>query len=62
MLMESIGKLYDANERWKNEVKRHFDVTVEKIRHDLQGANKDQIENLEDRLDRLEKHAGLVPA
>src|SRR5437588_7572139 len=53
MLMEQIGRLYDANEHWKDEVieetKRHFDLTVETIRHDLLGVGKDRIENHEGR-------------
>ncbi|MBI1812506.1 hypothetical protein HY285_02600 [Candidatus Peregrinibacteria bacterium] len=84
MLMEHMGKLYDRiaqseksiekkmekklEEKFE-ETKRHFDVTVEKIRHDLKGANKDQIEVLKDRstshekrIVRLEQHAGLVAA
>ena len=66
-LMDSIGKLYDANECWKDEIIRHFDVTVENIRHDLEGANKDDIELLKDaknrraeRIQRLERHVGIV--
>jgi hypothetical protein len=31
-------------------VKRHFDVAVETIRHDLVGANKDEIASLKDRV------------
>ncbi|MBI3331406.1 hypothetical protein HYZ99_00415 [Candidatus Peregrinibacteria bacterium] len=42
------------------ELKRHFDVTVETIRHDLLGANKDDIEVLKDRVTRLEDHTGLI--
>lgn len=82
LLMEEIGKLYDATERWKdeladktqrwqllsaNEVKQHFDLVVEQIRHDLLAANREQIELLRDRTDghanritRLEQHAGYV--
>lgn len=70
MLMDSIGKLYDANERWKDEVmsdvKRHFDVVVEQIRHDLKGANREAIEvhkdrtnDHETRIGRLEARAGI---
>ena len=81
MLMGQIGRLYDANERWKDEIigtvdaridgkikaseertKRHFDVVVEDIRHDLEGANKDEIEVTKDRVTRLEKHTGLMAA
>ncbi len=71
MLMGEIGKLYDANERWKDEIlgtnqqrkeeiKRHFDLTVETIRHDLQGANRDRIENHEDRIVRIEQRLKIV--
>ena len=60
--MESIGKLYDANERWKDELKEHFDLKVEVIRHDLLGVNRERIENHEDRLIRLERHTGVTAA
>lgn len=81
MLMDEIGKLYDANQRWKDEVietldgridgriaasekrmKHHFDLAVETIRADLVGANKDRIENHEQRLTRLERHVGIASA
>lgn len=62
MLMKEIGKLYDAQDRWKEEIRRHFDLTVETIRHDLRGANKDEIVALKDRVSRLERHTGLVAA
>jgi hypothetical protein len=66
----TIKELYDANERWKdeilNEVKRHFDVAVEDIRHDLEGANRDEIDVLKDskrdhekRITRLEQNVGV---
>jgi len=65
-----IQRLYDAIERWKgeilSEVKQHFDVVVEQIRHDLLGANRDEIDVLKDRTNanesrilRLEVHAGI---
>jgi len=82
LLMAELGKLYDATERWKNELadksqrqqvlsvsemKQHFDLTVEQIRHDLLAANREQIELLRDRseghenrITRLEQHAGYV--
>ena len=92
-LMESIGNLYQAHERWMNqhltgqeefrdeilksvrrnrtesvdEMKRHFDVVVEDIRHDLVGANRDEVVSLrnsrvdhEQRLLRLERYIGFV--
>ena len=71
MLMSEIGKLYDANHRWKDEItrqigdseqrtKRHFDLAVEHIRAELLGARKDAIENQADRIVRLEQHVGLA--
>jgi hypothetical protein len=39
---------------------RHFDLTVETIRHDLLGANADAIASLTDRVDRLERQIGLA--
>lgn len=73
MLMEQIGSYFDRTESRlgdlrdemegsKEEIIRHFDVRVEDIRHDLLGANKDKLENHEDRLVRLERHAGLRAA
>lgn len=43
-----------------SEIKHYFDLTVETIRHDLLGANKDDIEVMRDRITRLEHHTGLV--
>jgi hypothetical protein len=92
-LMDSIGKLYDSNERWMNQIltanerfrdeilesvrrskteaveetKRHFDVVMEDIRHDLLGANRDEVISLrnskvdhEQRLLRIERSVGFV--
>ncbi|MGE0608311.1 MAG: hypothetical protein AB7O62_14540 [Pirellulales bacterium] len=52
MLMDSIGKLYDANERWKDQILtanerwkdetiRRFDVIAEQLRHDVLSAFRD---------------------
>lgn len=75
MLMGEIGKLYDANERWKDDIlvgvdgkilasekrtKEHFDVVAENLHYDFLGAHKDKIENHEDRIVRLEQRAGLA--
>jgi len=64
LLMTEMGRLYDANARWKEEIiretKHHFDLRVEDIRYDLLGVNKDRIENHEDRLRRLERHTGVA--
>lgn len=73
LLMDSIGKLYDANEKWKNEaigetkrmkdeIKSHTDLGIELLRADLLDAKKDRIENHEGRLRKLEQHTGLVVA
>jgi hypothetical protein len=59
-LMDQIGKLYDANEGWKEEVMRHFDVVAEQIKHDFNGAFSDKVEQHEERLLRLEEHVGLA--
>lgn len=52
--------LKELEVRLLSEIKRHFDVTVETIRHDLLGANHDDIEVIKDRVARLEHHTGLV--
>ena len=38
----------------------HFDIAVETIRHDLAGANQDEITSLKTRVERLEQHTGLA--
>lgn len=43
LLMDSIGKHYDATERWKEEIIRHFDVKCEELTHNFQGALTDKI-------------------
>ena len=66
-IMSELGKLYDANERWKDELKGHFDVTVENIRHDLTSANREEIQAMNERardharrIGRLEVRAGMA--
>ena len=63
LLMDSLGKLYDANERWKqqiiHETTRKFDLAVETVRREVPPAKSDQIEVLSDRIRRLEHHVGL---
>jgi hypothetical protein len=46
----------------KDEILRHFDLVVETIRHDLLGANRDEIESVKDRVGRLKRHTGLIHA
>ena len=72
MLMEQMGQYYDKIEQrmedmreemqmWKQELKDHFDVVAENIKHDfLHGTLHDKIEQHEDRLVRLEEHVGIA--
>lgn len=67
MLMQEMGKLYNANERWKEELKSHFDVALEHAKFELLGAHKDKVSMLNDtaldhtrRITRLERHAGIA--
>ncbi len=66
MLMEQMAHFYDQTHgdmhEWKEQVMFHFDVAVENIRHDLLGANRDDISNLKDRVTRLEVHTRLHTA
>ena len=56
------AKLAKAIEESEDRILRHFDLTVETIRHDLLGANADRIELLHDRITRVEQRVGLAPA
>ncbi len=54
-------------ELWKQEVKDHFDVVAENIRHDFSSANREEIAVLKDghkenkkRIDALEQAVGLA--
>ncbi len=59
MMMDEFGKLRDDIVDWKAEIIHEFHVVKENIRHDALGANKDRIENHEDRLRRVEDHLQL---
>ncbi len=59
LLMGEFGKMYVAQERWKGdlegkmelwktELKEHFDLVVENIRHDFAFANRKEIDVLKD--------------
>ena len=65
-LMSSIGKLYEANERWKDEIlvsnerwkeelKADFRLVIEDLRHDFLGARRDKVESLDERTQGLDK-------
>ncbi|MSR86682.1 hypothetical protein EXS70_00715 [Candidatus Peribacteria bacterium] len=66
LLMDQIGQYYDKTERrihtMSERLELHFDVAVENIRHDLQSANREEIENIKDRVTRLERKTGLLNA
>lgn len=48
--------------QWKEEIIHEFHILAEDIRHDALGANRDRLENHEDRIHCLEKHTKLVRA
>ncbi len=50
------GKIAQSEER----MKAHFDLAVETIRHDLVGANNDDIQNIKQRVKRLEEEVGIA--
>ena len=69
-ITKQIEDLYKTNIRWKEEIiaeiKLHFDVSVENIRHDLKSANKekiavhsDKLQNHEHRIRHLEIRSGM---
>lgn len=60
LLMDEIGKLYQANEKWKEELKQHFDVVAENLIHDFRGALNDKIQNHENRIVLLEQQVRLA--
>jgi len=68
-LKGEIAELRHDVELSKVEIKRHFDVVIEDLRHDLIGARNDEVEVLKDsrkdherRIRHLEKNAGLIAA
>jgi hypothetical protein len=56
---ERLTGLETSMQEWKKEIIHEF-VAVENIRHDLEGANKDRIENQEHRIHRLERQRGFA--
>jgi ElaB/YqjD/DUF883 family membrane-anchored ribosome-binding protein len=59
-LMDEIGKLYDANERWKDELKDHFDLVIENVRSELLRARHDKVELLDDRTKNLDRRVSRL--
>lgn len=62
LLMDEIGKLYRANERWKDEILDADEKWKEELKQHffLHGALPDKIQNHENRLVRLEDRVGIV--
>lgn len=56
----SIHDLYEANERWKEEIKHEFHIVAEQIRHDVGRSQDDRITAVEHDVLRLKKHTGLA--
>jgi gas vesicle protein len=77
MLMDSIGNLYDANKRWKDELKQemnevnahwkdelkeHFDLAVEHFHDEFNSAHREKISLLDDRVKDHEERLCTVEA
>jgi hypothetical protein len=62
LIMTEIGRLYAANEQWKDELIEHFDLAAEDIKHNFESAFHDKLEQHDDRIKRLERHVKLLPA
>lgn len=60
-LLTTKEDLQHEMQEMREEILRHFDMTVETIRHDLAGANRDEIETIKDRVTKVERHTGLIP-
>ncbi len=59
MLMDEIVRLYHATERWKDEMKLHFDFSVEQIKESVKMINMEKIKNHDDRITHLEVITGI---
>ena len=55
-----FNDLEEKMELWKKELKDHFDLVAENIKHDFKGAFHDKLEQHEDRIVQLEEHVGLA--
>ena len=59
----NFSKLLREIKEQEEETRRHFDVIAEQLRHDLlYGAVNDKVEQNTDRIEKIEKHVGLVSA
>ncbi len=70
-VMGEIGKLYDAQERWKDEILERMDerfskehlytgALIENLRDDIYAVHGQRITILDDRLTRVERKTGIV--
>lgn len=57
---DARGELRGEMQELHTETRRHFDVVAENIKHDFKGAFHDKLEQHDDRIIRLEQHAGLA--
>lgn len=66
LLMRQMGKLYDATEKWKDEILDatekwkgeiigEFHIVVGQLRHDFKGAFADKLQQHEERIASLEQ-------
>lgn len=62
--MEQMGKYYEKTHQemaeWKEEIIHEFHVVAEDIKHDFKGAFHDKLAQHDDRILRLEQHAGFA--
>lgn len=56
LILDALKNVYESEQtlredmkNWKDELKEHFEVIAEDLRHDLIGTHKDKISALEDR-------------
>ncbi len=55
----TMAHMYSDMQAWKEELRLHFDVVVENLKHDLFSARHDDIESLKTRVTRLERKTGI---
>jgi len=62
-------EILEANERWKNEIEGKIDASerrlllvIEQLRRDVNDMYNDKLSQHEDRIRRLEDHAGFAQA
>jgi hypothetical protein len=58
----SEGRMGKQMAKLEERMLQEFQLSIEIIRDDLKGANKDEIEIIKDDIVRLKQHTGLMPA